>query len=429
MTIVPETWSLREVRPSGWTFRREVYIQDAGPEVTGRAGGNRNGDPMQPFTLNVPQRVLDDLNERLARTRWPDQVEGAGWDYGTELTWLRGLVEYWLTRFDWREQERRINALPQFRARIEDLDIHFVHVAGKGPAPMPLVLTHGWPSTFFEMHRIIGPLADPAAHGGDPEDAFHVVVPSLPGFGLSGRPLRRGPVRVDVIWRSLMTEALGYRRFGAHGSDVGARVTSALGRFHGDVVVGIHIGSVDLEWPEPLPPDAELSDRERDYIARVRRWEKTEGAYAECQATRPQTLAYGLTDSPAGLAAWIVEKFRAWSDCGGDIESRFTKDELLTTITLYWVTETINASMRRYYEKRHDPAPRPLPPGERIESPAGFAMFPGEKDLIVPPEWAERCYNIRYWKNLPRGGHFAALEEPDLLVNEIRSFFRLLRPF
>jgi pimeloyl-ACP methyl ester carboxylesterase len=277
------------------------------------------------------------------------------------------------------------------------------------------------------MHRIVGPLADPGCHGADPADAFDVVVPSLPGFGFSARPARRGPTRVDRLWRKLMTDVLGYPRFGAHGGDVGARVTSALGRFHGDVVAGIHLGSVDLEWPDPVPPAAELSAAERDYLERVRRWEREEGAYGEIQATRPQTLAYGLNDSPAGLAAWIVEKFRAWSDCGGDVESRFSKDELLTNITLYWVTGTIGSSMRRYFEARHDPAPNPLAPGERIETPTGVAMFPGEKDLLVPREWAERCYDLRRWTEMPRGGHFPALEEPGLLVEDIRAFFREVR--
>lgn len=382
---------------------------------------------MEPFTLDVSPSVLDDLRDRLVRTRWPDQVDGAGWDYGTELSYLKQLVRYWLTQFDWRKQERLINELPQFRAQVNGLNIHFVHIRGKGPKPFPLIVTHGWPSSFFEMYKIIRPLTDPASHGGNPADAFDVIVPSLPGFGFSERPVRRGPVRVDILWRTLMTEVLGYRRFGAHGSDIGARVTSALGRFHPDVVARIHIGSVDLDWPEPLPPDADLSTAERDYLERVKRWEKQEGAYAEIQATRPQTLAYGLSDSPAGLAAWIVEKFRAWSDCRGDIESRFTKDELLTTVTLYWVTETINASMRRYYEKRHDPTPNPLRLGERIETPTGVAMFPGEKDLVVPREWAERSYNIHHWNDMTRGGHFAALEEPDLLVDDIRAFFRELR--
>jgi pimeloyl-ACP methyl ester carboxylesterase len=224
-----------------------------------------------------------------------------------------------------------------------------------------------------------------------------------------------------------MTEVLGYPRFGAYGGDIGARVTSALGRSHADVVVGIHLGSVDLDWPEPLPADSGLSIAERDYLERVKRWEKAEGAYGEIQATRPQTLAYGLNDSPAGLAAWIVEKFRAWSECGGDLGSRFTRDELLTNITIYWVTQTINSSMRRYYDFRNYIAPAPRKPGDRIEVPTGIAMFPGEVELVVPREWADRSYNIQRWTDMPRGGHFPALEEPDLLVQDLRAFFRGLR--
>ena len=382
---------------------------------------------MQPFTVDVDAETLADLRSRLARVRWPDQVEEAAWDYGVELSYLRELVDYWIGTFDWRRQERALNALPQFRAEVDGLDVHFVYVRGSGPAPMPIVLTHGWPSTFFEMYGIVGPLADPGRHGGDPADAFDVVVPSLPGFGFSGRPRRRGPTPVDRLWRKLMTEVLGYPRFAAHGCDVGARVTSALGRFHGDVVAGIHIGSVDLEWPDPLPEKDELTEAERDYLARVERWERDEGGYAHVQATRPQTLAYALNDSPVGLAAWIVEKFRAWSDCGGDVESRFTRDEILTHVTIYWVTQTINSSMRRYFEVRHDPRPSPLRLGERIETPTGIAMFPGEKDLLVPREWAERCYDVRRWTEMPSGGHFPAREEPVLLVEELRAFFRDLR--
>jgi pimeloyl-ACP methyl ester carboxylesterase len=382
---------------------------------------------VEPFTLTVAKDVLADLHERLARTRWPDQVEGAGWSYGADKAYLRELVRYWLDGFDWRAQERRLNAIPQFRAKAGGFDLHFAWLGGKGPAPLPLVISHGWPSTFYEMHKIIGPLSDPAAHGGKPQDAFDVVIPSLPGFGLSERPARRGFVRVDNVFRELMTDVLGYKRFVAHGSDVGARITSALGRHHADVVDGIHLGSVDLDWPEPLPSDADMNEEEKDYIARVLRWEKADGAYAAIQATRPQTLAYALNDSPVGLAAWIVEKFREWSDCHGDVESRFTKDDLLTTITLYWVTQTINSSMRRYYEVRHNPAPDPLPLGKRIETPTSVAMFPGESELIVPRRFAERAYNIVRWTDMPRGGHFAALEEPELLVADIREAFRPLR--
>lgn len=382
---------------------------------------------MKPFTVNVSDEILEDLRVRLSRTRWPDQVDQAGWDYGTDISYLKELVHYWLNVFDWRAQERLLNEIPQFRAGVAGLNIHFAHVRGTGPAPLPLIITHGWPSNCFEMRKIIGPLANPAEHGGDPADSFDVVVPSLPGFGFSERPTMRGFLRVDQLWRKLMQEVLGYQRFGAHGVDVGARVTSALGRFHGDAVVGIHIGSVDLDWSDPLPDNAELSDAERNYLERVRRWEKEEGAYAEIQGTYPQTLAYGLNDSPAGLAAWIIEKFRAWSDCNGDLESRFTKDELLTNVTIYWVTETINSSMRRYYESRHNPTPNPLKLGERIETPTGIAMFPGEKDLLVPREWAQRSYNITRWTDMKSGGHFPAIEEPQLLVEDIRAFFRGLR--
>ena len=376
------------------------------------------------FTVHVEEEVLNDLQARLARTRWPEEVEDAQWEYGTSRSYLRALVEHWRTTFNWRAQERRINALSQFRTRVHDLDIHFVHVRGKGPQPTPLLLSHGWPSTFWEMQSIIGPLTDPAAHGGNPADAFDVIIPSLPGFCFSQLAPRRGWIRVEDYWRTLMTEVLGYRRFIAHGCDIGARVTSQLGRYHGDVVAGIHIGSVDLEWPSPLPSDLDAS--ERDYVARVAAWDKSEGGYAHIQGTRPQTLAYGLNDSPVGLASWMVEKFRAWSDCGGNIESRFSMDELLTHITLYWVTETINTSMRRYFEAENNPEPNPLPLGARIETPTAVAMFPGEKDLVVPRQFAERCYNIVQWHDLPRGGHFPAIEEPMMLVDDIREFARRL---
>ena len=380
---------------------------------------------MESFNIDIPQVVLDDLQTRIAQTRWPDQIIDAGWDYGTEPTYLKELLGYWQNQFDWRKQERILNSQPQFLAEIEGLKIHFVHVRGKGPDPLPLVISHGWPSSFYESYKIIEPLINPKAYGGDPSDSFDVIVPSLPGFGFSEHPSTRGFIRVDNLWRKLMTDILGYPRFVAHGTDVGARITSALGRFHSEVVSAIHIASVDLDWPEPLPED--LSPAERDYIKRVALWEKRDGAYGEIQSTRPQTVAYGLNDSPAGLAAWIVEKYREWSDCGGEIEKRFSKDELLTNITIYWVTQTINSSMRRYYEARHNPNPIFIKPGERIDTPTGIAMFPGETDLLVPREFAERCYNIQHWTDMPAGGHFPALEEPKLLVDNIRTFFRKYR--
>lgn len=380
----------------------------------------------EPFSIRISDAVLDDLKQRLARTRWPDQPDGAGWDYGVDLAYLQELVGAWQHDFDWRAQERALNVLPQFVADVAGMRIHFIHARGNGPRPLPLIITHGWPSSFAEIAGIVGPLSDPAAHGGDPHDAFDVIVPSMPGFGFSGIPARRGPVRVDRLWRALMTDVLRYPRFVAHGTDVGARVTSALGRHHSDVVTAIHLGSVDLDGPEPAPAESELSDAERDYLRRVDHWEKTQGAYIELQATTPQTAAYALNDSPAGLAAWIVEKYRAWSDCNGDVESRFSKDVLLTNVTLYWVTGTINSSMRRYYEVRHDPDRAALR-SARVTVPTGIAMFPGERELVVPREWADRAYNVQRWTGMPRGGHFPALEEPELLVEDLRAFFRQFR--
>jgi pimeloyl-ACP methyl ester carboxylesterase len=385
---------------------------------------------IKPFTVSLRPAVLDDLRERLENTRWPDEVSGAGWDYGTNLGYMRSLIDYWHEEFDWPAQERALNAFPHFRAEIDGWGIHFIHVRGRGPKPMPLVMTHGWPSSFVEMLKILPLLADPGAHGGDPADAFDVVVPSLPGFGFSQPRTVRGPARAHQIWRRLMLEGLGHPRFAAQGGDLGARVTTALGQSYPDNLIGLHLSTVDLAWPTPEPAESELTEAEKDYLERVRHWEEDEGGYIHIQATRPQSLAYGLNDSPAGLAAWIVEKWRAWSDCGGgdpDLPGSFTRDELLTNITLYWATQTINSSMRYYYERRHDPEPAQLKLVERIQVPTAVAVFPAEKELRVPREWAERSYNIQRWTDIPRGGRFAALEQPELLAEDIRAFFRGLR--
>ena len=378
---------------------------------------------VRPFAVDVPQAVLHDLRARLERTRWPDEVAGAGWDYGSNLSYMEELVGYWRTGFDWRGQEKAINAFSHFRATVNGIGIHFVHERGKGPDPLPLVITHGWPGSFVEMLKIVPLLADPARHGGDAADAFDVVVPSLPGYGFSDRPAERG-VRASFagLWDRLMTDGLAYRRFGAHGGDIGAGVTTRLGLHCPDHLVGIHITAVAEPYLGPEVP--ELSEAERAYRVKVQRWEQEEGGYSHIQGTRPQTLAYGLNDSPAGLAAWIVEKFRSWSDCAGDVERRFTKDELLTNVTLYWVTQTINSSIRLYYESRHNPAPLAL--GQRVTVPTAVALTTEEVDH-APREWAERTYDVQRWTELPRGGHFAALEEPELLVQDIRAFFRPLR--
>lgn len=378
---------------------------------------------VQPFKVAVDDWVMEDLRRRLASTRWPDEIPASGWDYGSNLAYLKELVEYWRTSFDWRAQEKLINSFNHFRAEVEELNIHFIHERGKGPNPTPLIITHGWPSSFFEMYKIVPLLADPGSHGGDPADAFDVVAPSLPGFGFSDRPTQRGMdiLRVADLWAKLMTEKLGYLRFGAQGGDIGAGVTSRLGFAHPENLTGIHLTSVTRPTPYLGPGARELSDAEKAHLDQREKWQQAEGGYSHIQGTKPQTLSYGLNDSPAGLAAWIVEKYRTWSDCGGDVESRFTKDELLTTITIYWITQTISSSTRMYYENQRQVWS--LKSGERVQVPSGIALFPQE--ISRPPrEWAERSYNVCRWTEMPRGGHFAALEEPELLAQDIRAFFR-----
>ena len=384
---------------------------------------------VQPFDVAVPQETLDDLRERLRRTRFPDEISGAGWDYGANLAYLRELTGYWRDGFDWRKQEAELNRFAHFRAEIGGFGVHFVHERGEGPNPLPIVLTHGWPDSFYRFHKVVPMLTDPARFGGDPTDSFDVVVPSLPGYGFSDRPTGRGTSysRVAELWRRLMTEELGYGRFAAHGGDIGRGVTQQLALDRPGPLVGIHLTDVPYSNPAAFAEDAsDLSEAERDYAERVRRWKQEEGAYAAIQSTKPQTLAYGLNDSPAGLAAWIVEKFRAWSDCDGDVEKRFSKDELLTNLTIYWATQTIHSSARIYYERAHDLPPAENPAGSRVGVPTGFAVFP--KDIApAPREWAERFFDVGRWTEMPRGGHFAAMEEPELLAEDIRAFFRPLR--
>jgi len=381
---------------------------------------------IHPFEIAVAQAALDDLHQRLSQTRWPDEIPGSGWNYGSNLTYMKDLIRYWQTTFDWQHQEQQLNTLPHFRTMIDGMGIHFVHERGNGPHPFPLILTHGWPSSFVEMLKILPMLTDPARYGGDPADAFDVVIPSLPGYGFSDRPPRPeqgADTRIAHMWSRLMTDVLGYPRFGAHGGDVGGGVTCQLGRLYPQQVIGIHVLNVSVlpYLGADAPP---LSNQERTFLAERERWDAEEGAYAHIQHTRPQTLAYGLNDSPAGLAAWIVEKFRSWSDCDGEVERRFTKEELLTNISLYWLTQTINSSFGPYYAD--DDEGEALRKGERVEVPYAFALFP--KNLEHPPrELAERGYNVQRWTQMPRGGHFPALEEPALLAEDLRAFFRPLR--
>lgn len=379
---------------------------------------------IQPFKVDVAQATLDDLHQRLAHTRWPDEIEDAEWDYGTNLSYLKSLVDYWQHEFDWRAQETKLNQFAHFRADIDGLSIHFIHERGKGPGPMPIVITHGWPGSFFEMLKIIPMLTDPARYGGDPADSFDVIVPSLPGFGFSDQPRKRGWTleQTAELWTRLMRDVLGYQRFAAAGGDFGSGVSRLMALLHPDLLVGLHL--TYLGFPALHNDYTHLSEAEQQYLDSVQRWMMREGGYAMIQSTKPQTLAYGLNDSPVGLAGWIVEKFRSLSDCDGEVERRFSKDELLTNIMIYWVTQTINSSIRTYYENIN--LKTSLPPDQRIEVPAGIAIFPKEANL-PPRAWGERSLRIQRWTEMPRGGHFAALEEPALLTEDLRAFYRPLR--
>jgi len=380
---------------------------------------------VQPFTVNIADETLDDLRERLARTRWPDQVDGADWDYGTNLDYLKELVSYWQNEYDWRAQEASINQFANYRADIDGFGIHFIHERGKGPNPTPILILHGWPSTFYNNLKLIPLLTDPAKHGGDAADSFDVVIGSLPGFGFSDKYHQRGMdvAKMAELFARLMRDELGYSTFAAQGGDIGAGVVIQLAFDFPELMVGIH-----SEGFRPIGNNAEafenLSDAEKKYMAEGQQWGMMEGGYAMIQSTKPQTLAYALNDSPAGLAGWIVEKWRSWSDSNGDVESSFTKDELLTNITIYWVTETINSSIRVYYEMAHNPPPRK--PTDRTDVPAAIANFVHGL-LPAPREMVERNLNVQQWSELPHGGHFPGMEEPELLADDIRAFFRPLR--
>jgi pimeloyl-ACP methyl ester carboxylesterase len=381
---------------------------------------------VRPFTIAVEDSVLEDLQQRLADTRWPDEIPNSGWDYGSNLGYLKELVEYWRTKFDWRAQEAKLNAFNHFKSEVDGLDIHFIHEKGKGPDPIPLIITHGWPSCFFEMTKIIPLLADPASHGGDAADSFDVVAPSLPGFGFSDHAQDRGMEvqRVAGMWNKLMTQNLGYHKFAAQGGDIGSGVTARLGFAHSDTLFGIHLTSITRPTPYLGPGSKPVTDAEQALITQRDKWFADEGGYNHIQGTKPQTLAYGLNDSPVGLAAWIVEKYRTWSDCGGDVEKSYTKDELLTIVTIYWVTQTISSSTRMYFENQKNLWT--MEKDQKVPAPAGMAMFPQE--ISKPPrEWGERSYDVRRWTEMTSGGHFAALEEPQQLAEEVRAFFRDFR--
>ncbi|MGV4983785.1 epoxide hydrolase family protein [Streptomyces sp. NRAIS4] len=386
---------------------------------------------IEPFRLSVPQSDLDDLYDRLDRTRWPAELPGAGWEYGVPAGYLRELVRYWRHEYDWRAAEAELNRWPQFTTTIDGAKVHFAHVPSPEPDATPLVITHGWPGSIVEFLDVVGPLTDPVAYGGDAADAFHVVLPSIPGFGLSGPTTERGweARRVADAWVELMRR-LGYERFGLQGGDWGAAISRELGRAHPDRVIGVHLNLLPGAQAAAEPAEEELAaldpeDRERT-LRSWRRWDEwsREGTgYAVLQSTRPHTLAYALTDSPVGQLAWIVEKFREWTDSEDLPEQAVDRDRLLTNVMLYWLTGTAGSSARIYYERAHATGDRTARPAAPSTAPTALVSFPADPQIPLRHK-AERTENLVRWTELDRGGHFAAMEEPDLLIDDVRAFFR-----
>ena len=381
-----------------------------------------SGNETRPFRIDIPQADLDDLRERLARTRWPAELPGTGWEAGVPLDYLKDLAAYWRAGYDWRAHEAQLNEFPQFTTVIDDQEVHFVHVRSRQPGALPLIITHGWPGSVVEFMNIIGPLTDPASHGGDPADAFHVVAPSLPGFGFS-RPLG-GPGwdtrRVARAWAELM-HRLGYDRYGAQGGDTGSVVSPELGRIDPEHVIGVHVNNLGT-FPSGDPAELTgLTGADQERLALLEKWGRDMGGYAIVQSTRPQTISYALTDSPAGQLAWIVEKFKEWTDPRASLpEDAISRDLILTDVSVYWLTGTAGSAARIYYEgARTWGQSQPRSP-----VPTAVAVFPG--DTTIRP-LAERDHNVVHWAVFSRGGHFAAMEAPDLLVSDVREFFRQFR--
>ncbi|MDX2157174.1 MAG: epoxide hydrolase [Hyphomicrobiaceae bacterium] len=378
-----------------------------------------------PSRIDIPQATITDLRERLSRVRWADEPPGAPWSTGASVGFVRDLVDYWRDGFDWRAQEARLNEFRHLTVPISGIDLHFIHQPGQGPDPMPLLISHGWPGSIVEFVRLLPMLTDPARFGGDPADAFTVVAPALPGYPLSFKPgqKRFGVVEIAETFASLMTDVLGYRRFAAQGGDWGAFITSRLGYQFAERMIGIHITLLSVRRDPSLLQDP--TPEEKQFLGELNHWLKEETGYQWIQGTKPTTLAVGLNDSPAGLAAWIAEKFHRWTDNDGTIESAVPRDEMLANIMLYWATGAIGASFWPYYARMH--SPWPIPDGERIMVPTGYAEFP--REILRPPRsLAERSYgNIQRWTRMAKGGHFAALEQTEALASEIRTFFRPLR--
>jgi len=379
---------------------------------------------IHPFRIDVPDETLDRIRTRVAEYPWHEMPDDGGWAYGTNLDYMKEFCAYWVDEFDWRKHEVRINLFPHYKAEVDGIDLHFIHEKSGGPASMPLIISHGWPGSVVEFLDIIEPLAHPERFGGSADDAFDVIAPSLPGFGFSGRPPRPiGPRKMADMFDTLMTDVLGYDSYLAQGGDWGGAISSWLGYDHAAACRAIHINIMTMRHADgPKGPEEEV------WAAEFEREQMMEDGYRTQQATKPQTLSYAMMDSPVGVAAWLIEKFNSWSDTDGDdIESVHSKDSLLTNIMVYLVTGTFNSASWIYYGRREEGGRLLSPEGRRVEVPTALALFPAELLSWPPRSYVERVYNISRWTEMPRGGHFAALEQPDLLVEDIRAFARSLR--
>ena len=375
----------------------------------------------RPYRIDVPDAVLNDLHRRLDATRFPEPLPGAPWAHGTPVQYVRELCTYWRHHYDWRKHEAALNTFPQFLCEVDGVDLHFWHVRGQGPSPLPLLLVHGWPGSIFEFHHLIEPLTNPAAYGGQAADAFDVVIPALPGYGFGGKPREEGwnTRRIAAAFDTLMVQHLGYPRYGAQGGDWGSLVSTELGVHHAEHLVGLHL---NMSSAAP-PPGEEHGAEARAALQQRAEWQRHEAGYSHEQGTKPESLALAQSDSPAGLAAWIVEKFRTWSDCGGEVESVFSKDWLLTNLMFYWAPNSIASAANLYFETLGGTGPRM---DTRVRVPTAVAAFP--KEIYQAPRgWLEKRFDLRRYTPMPRGGHFAAAEQPQLLLEDVRAFFRTLR--
>src|SRR6266700_1234133 len=411
------------LRPTRRSVNSMLLAAASGPLLPRAPHAEDTASAPRPFRIDIPQAKIEHIRARVREAEGPDRLDAPDTRYGVNWDYMKALAQYWTEQFDWRKAETSLNRYPQFMARVGDFDIHFYHVKGRGPKPLPLVLTHGWPGSVLEYLEAIGPLSDPASYGGSPDDAFDVVVPSLPGFGFSSKPKGKpiGRPTTAALWHRLMTEALGYEKYGAQGGDIGSGVTVQLARTHADSLVGIHCSTLAEDGPPP--PEAQQTPEERAWRRRVATYLATERDYLSLQQHKPQTIAFGLSDNPIGVAAWIGEKLKGWTDSDDPIEPAFSKDQALTNIMIYLVTNTIGTSFWMYRARIDEPDAV-----GKVTVPTGKASLPRDNPGSDPARNVlERSYNLVHYTRMPHGGHFAFWEQPELMVADVRKFFRTLR--